>query len=232
MALQLSDNILMRTPRGVVGRAVGAPAFCLLLLGLCSAACTEDDRPPPLGDPPRSARSVARSAIEARVEECGLPEDTAQISCGMLSLYEEYDALDCLVACYEAATCEEIEQYWPVFDCSSLCLGVPFDQFQCDDGTEVPTFVTCDTREDCPDGSDERGCVFFVCDGGELIWPGFLCDDYADCADGTDETLCSDAGRLTCDSGERVVPVEWVCDGAEDCTDGTDEAPCTSPVVG
>ena len=37
------------------------------------------------------------------------------------------------------------------------------DEFQCGDGTCVPPIKRCNLEQDCPDGSDEAGCLKGAC---------------------------------------------------------------------
>lgn len=38
------------------------------------------------------------------------------------------------------------------------------DEFQCGDGTCVPAGKRCDQQQDCPDRSDEAGCLQGACE--------------------------------------------------------------------
>lgn len=48
----------------------------------------------------------------------------------------------------------------PLLAALGTCRG---DEFQCGDGTCVPTIKRCNQEQDCPDGSDEAGCLQGVC---------------------------------------------------------------------
>lgn len=57
----------------------------------------------------------------------------------------------------------------PLLAALGTCRG---DEFQCGDGTCVPSVKRCNQEQDCPDGSDEAGCLQGVCGvGGEGAAP-------------------------------------------------------------
>ncbi|XP_063876492.1 low-density lipoprotein receptor-related protein 8-like [Scylla paramamosain] len=62
------------------------------------------------------------------------------------------------------------------------------------DGTCIPQHAVCNRCKDCPDGSDERGCVpgtgWWRCRRGGWIRMWQRCDGRRDCRDGSDEWLC------------------------------------------
>ncbi|XP_067006333.2 very low-density lipoprotein receptor isoform X2 [Anabrus simplex] len=71
-------------------------------------------------------------------------------------------------------------------------------EFHCLDDTCIPINLRCDTRNDCPDGSDElQGCTRPL-----KCHDGFICPD------------------------GHCLPFEWQCDGSKDCLDGSDEMNC------
>ncbi|KAF0304921.1 Low-density lipoprotein receptor-related protein [Amphibalanus amphitrite] len=104
-------------------------------------------------------------------------------------------------------------------------LGCGPGEFRCLDGTCIEDCYTCDTRADCPDGSDEteaHGCAErcgdgrFRCDG-RCLDNRQLCDGRADCPSGTDERCIEDG---------RCIPYCYRCDGGVECVDGSDEIDC------
>lgn len=48
----------------------------------------------------------------------------------------------------------------PLLAALGTCRG---DEFQCGDGTCVPAIKRCNQEQDCPDGSDEAGCLKGAC---------------------------------------------------------------------
>ena len=68
---------------------------------------------------------------------------------------------------FHSVSCSEEE-----FQCSSLQ--------QC-----VPLLSRCDGARDCPDWSDETGCIC-----ADLLSPHNMCDGTADCRDASDEQNC------------------------------------------
>lgn len=49
---------------------------------------------------------------------------------------------------------------WPVLAALGTCRA---DEFQCGDGACVPAIKRCNREQDCPDGSDEAGCLKGAC---------------------------------------------------------------------
>lgn len=48
----------------------------------------------------------------------------------------------------------------PLLAALGTCRG---DEFQCGDGTCVSAIKLCNQEQDCPDGSDEAGCLQGAC---------------------------------------------------------------------
>ncbi|GAA6102864.1 low-density lipoprotein receptor-related protein 8-like [Tachysurus ichikawai] len=73
------------------------------------------------------------------------------------------------------------------------------DQFQCGDGSCIHGIKQCNRVHDCPDFSDEAGCINkttkcegplkFLCNNGECIDSSRVCDNIKDCKDWSDEPM-------------------------------------------
>ncbi len=98
-------------------------------------------------------------------------------------------------------------------------------QYQCDDGTCILEFYTCDGLHDCPDGSDEINCTHVCNFFGRDFWYGLDCFDKCIASD----CSCS-THYFQCTVG-KCVPWSFVCNGRDDCGDYTDEAYCSSTVL-
>ncbi|OAD58043.1 Atrial natriuretic peptide-converting enzyme [Eufriesea mexicana] len=114
-------------------------------------------------------------------------------------------------------------------------------QFQCVNGTSrdgaycVKLSATCDSENDCSDGSDElyceeKGCPGnFQCASGQCLKRDLVCNKIVDCDDGSDEKNCEEwkcqFDEFRCPNG-RCIPGIWQCDGRPDCEDHRDEYNC------
>uniref|UniRef100_A0A8C4TCC3 EGF-like domain-containing protein n=1 Tax=Erpetoichthys calabaricus TaxID=27687 RepID=A0A8C4TCC3_ERPCA len=126
------------------------------------------------------------------------------------------------------------------------------NEFRCTNGLCIPLHFStvfflhflsphrCDRRNDCGDGSDEKGCTYpscsasqFTCQNGMCIPSAFVCDGDNDCWDNSDEldSLCRTPvptcapGQFQCSSGE-CIDLHKVCNGQNDCNDMSDERRC------
>lgn len=93
-------------------------------------------------------------------------------------------------------------------------------QFQCVNGTSrdgaycVKLSATCDSENDCSDGSDElnceeRGCPGnFQCASGQCLKRDLVCNKIVDCDDGSDEKNCEtwkcQFDEFRCPNGELL----------------------------
>ncbi|XP_065093365.1 very low-density lipoprotein receptor-like isoform X1 [Ochlerotatus camptorhynchus] len=108
-------------------------------------------------------------------------------------------------------------------------------EFQCLlDRVCIPMEYRCNSRLDCFDGSDEKGCESckeddFHCDNGHCIPMSQRCDRFHQCSDGSDEKGCKtetcSTQEFTCLSGECINDRDY-CNGIADCDDGSDERDC------
>ncbi|XP_077865068.1 uncharacterized protein LOC102808261 [Saccoglossus kowalevskii] len=110
--------------------------------------------------------------------------------------------------------------------------------FACEHGwTCLKSWLVCDGKIHCPDGSDELRCSndcgvdeFRGEDGGihgMCISNDLVCDGYNHCHAGTDESekTCIVCRGFKCDSGE-CLHASLQCDGIIDCVDNSDERGC------
>lgn len=124
---------------------------------------------------------------------------------------------------------------------SSECEG----RFMCATGDLcIPSEWRCDRDDDCPDSSDEVGCVQAVCrenyfrctSGDKCVHSRWRCDGDYDCFDRSDEAGCSDIhiecrpSDFKCKLHGECVAQSKVCNGVPDCEDSSDEARCAIPL--
>ncbi|VVC40317.1 Hypothetical protein CINCED_3A018266 [Cinara cedri] len=120
--------------------------------------------------------------------------------------------------------------------------------FACSNGQCVESYLVCDGRTDCTDGSDETQdlCNGFItcpsyafrCKYGACVDESAKCNGIKDCVDGSDENLpecktntqvnqtigtkCQGRNKFKCKSGKCINKAS-TCDGIRDCQDGSDE---------
>ncbi|XP_041433100.1 low-density lipoprotein receptor-related protein 2 isoform X2 [Xenopus laevis] len=114
------------------------------------------------------------------------------------------------------------------------------NEFTCANGLCIRSNFRCDRRNDCGDGSDERGCIYqpceqqqFTCQNGRCISKAFVCDGDNDCGDESDELehMCTTSEAtctphyFKCDNG-FCIEAGTVCNRNDDCGDNSDEKAC------
>lgn len=78
-----------------------------------------------------------------------------------------------------------------------VILGCRSDEFQCESGKCIPSYLRCNGQPDCEDRSDELACPSrcgsdqFTCRDGNCIPIYLQCNSQRDCPDGSDEEECS-----------------------------------------
>ncbi|XP_014344907.1 low-density lipoprotein receptor-related protein 2a [Latimeria chalumnae] len=114
------------------------------------------------------------------------------------------------------------------------------NEFTCSNGLCIRSSYRCDRRNDCGDGSDERGCTYqsclphqFTCQNGRCISKAYICDGDNDCGDESDESehLCftpeatCPPNYFKCANGNCIENIK-ICDRTDDCSDDSDEKGC------
>ncbi|CAG0878905.1 unnamed protein product [Cyprideis torosa] len=116
-----------------------------------------------------------------------------------------------------------------------MCVNASYNcsegKFTCRNGRCISRLWSCDTDNDCKDGSDEdeQYCAFHTCSPTEFrcinsrcIFDSWRCDHEDDCGDGSDEENCKyppcGEGEFTC-SNQRCIPNSQLCNGVNDCKD-------------
>lgn len=101
-------------------------------------------------------------------------------------------------------------------------VGCRSDEFQCNDGACIPSYLRCDRRTDCRDSSDEDNC------GTEA--PPFIPETPRPTPPPPPTISCPWPQR-PCRSGNQCLPQAAFCDGHFDCNDFSDETDCRKYLI-
>lgn len=108
------------------------------------------------------------------------------------------------------------------------------DEFKCDSGSCVKASTVCDSKIDCPDGSDEKSGICekrlcpldsYRCKYGGCIPADGICNGVFDCLDGSDESkaLCDKKSSNKCPA-VRSTRLEIICQSDKGVV------PCDKPI--
>ncbi|CAG7647036.1 unnamed protein product, partial [Allacma fusca] len=100
--------------------------------------------------------------------------------------------------------------------------------FRCaSNGKCISGFGRCNGMRDCPDNSDEKGCLCVDLLRAQMLHRK-ICDGVPDCKDFSDEYQCDwcSPGQYICAGSRACVNRDKICDGRRDCPRGDDENEC------
>jgi hypothetical protein len=168
------------------------------------------------------ALGQARRLVLAKLRECGVLSREGAYTGGSDIYYDSR----CLGRCLIAERCPDVKATWcgepMVTESLRRCTAVCGDEPILCQAT-LRNVARCDDKQDCPDGSDESGCDYFVCKDGQRVNSTARCNGDRQCDDGSDEQDCS----FACRDGSMPAGGAVECDGVEHCKDSSDESGCT-----